>query len=53
MKKAKVKELQGSEWQIEGELVLKEGKVYVPKDEKLRTEIIWWYHDVLAAGHGE
>jgi len=51
MKKAKVKELQGNEWQIEGELVLKEGKVYVPKDEELRTEVIWLYHDVPAAGH--
>ena len=40
MKKAKVKELQGNEWQIEGDLVLKEGKMYVPKDEELRTEII-------------
>jgi len=33
--------------------VLKEGKVYVPKDEELRTEVIWLYHDVPAAGHGE
>ena len=33
--------LQGEEWQIEGDLVLKEGKVYVPKDEELRAEIIW------------
>ena len=41
MKKAKVKELQESEWQIEGDLVLKEGKVYMPKDEELRVEIIW------------
>ena len=41
MKKAKVKKLQGSKWQIEGELVLKKGKVYVPKDEELRAEIIW------------
>jgi len=40
MKKARVKELQGNEWQIEGELVLKEGKIYVPKDEGLRVEII-------------
>ena len=52
MKKVGVKELQGNEWQIEGELVLKEGKVYVPKDEKLRTEVIWLHHDVLAVGHG-
>ena len=40
MKKAKVKEVQGSEWKIEGELVLRERKVYVPKDEELRVEII-------------
>jgi len=25
---------------MEGELILKEGKVYVPKDKELRTEII-------------
>jgi len=40
MKKAKVKELQGEEWQIKGKLVIKERKVYVPKDEELRAEII-------------
>jgi len=32
-------------------LVLKEGKVYVPRDEKLRAEIIWLHHDVPAAEH--
>ena len=32
-------------------MVLKEGKVYVPKDEELRAEIIQWHHDVLVAGH--
>jgi len=52
MKKMRVKELQGNEWQIEGELVLKEGKVYVLKDEELRIEIIWWHHNILAVGYG-
>jgi len=33
-------------------LVLKEGKIYVLKDEKLRAEIIQLHHDVPAAGHG-
>jgi len=35
-------------------VVPKEGKVYVPKDEKLRVEIIWLHHDIdiLTAGHG-
>jgi len=40
IKKMRVKELQGNKWQIEGELVLKEGKVYMLKDEELRAEII-------------
>jgi len=40
MKKAKVKVLQEDKWQIEGDLVLKEGKVYVPKNKELRAEII-------------
>ena len=51
MKKAGVKELRGNEWKMEDDLVLKEGKVYVPKDEELRVEIIQLHHDVLAAGH--
>ena len=52
MKKAEVRELWGNEWKMEGELVLKEGKVYVPKDEELRAEVIQLHHDVLAVGHG-
>ena len=40
MKKAGVKVLKNKKWQIEGDLVLKKGKVYVPRDEKLRLEII-------------
>ena len=52
MKKAGVKTLRDEEWQIEEGLVLKEGRVYVLKDEKLRVEIIWLYHNTLMAGHG-
>jgi len=52
IKKTKVKEIRENKWKIEGELVLKEGKVYVLKDEELRTEVIQLHHDVLAAGHG-
>jgi len=51
MKKAGVRELRGDEWKLEENLVLKEGKVYVPKDEELRAEVIRLHHDVLAAGH--
>ena len=52
MKKTKVKELRGDEWKIEGELVLKKGKVYILKDEELRAEVIRLHHDILAAEHG-
>ena len=52
MKKAGVKELRENEWQIKGDLVLKEGKVYVLKNEELRVEVIQLHHDILAAGHG-
>jgi len=31
--------------------MLKEGKVYVPKDEELRAEIIWLHYDMLVRGH--
>jgi len=37
---------------MEGDLVLKKGKIYVPKDKKLRGKIIWLHHDVPVAGHG-
>ena len=53
MKKAGVKNLRGDEWKIEEYLVLKEGKVYVPKDEELRMEIIQLYHDTPVTEYGE
>ena len=38
--------------EIEEDLVLKEEKVYIPKNEELRMEVIRLHHDVPAAGHG-
>ena len=52
MKRAGVKMLRDEEWREEDELILKEGKVYVPKDEGLRTEIIRLHHDTPVGGHG-
>jgi len=40
MKKAKAKVLRDNEWQIEGDLVLKERKAYILKDKELKVEII-------------
>ena len=51
MKKARIKAVRGEEWQLEGDLILKKRKVYVPKDEELRIEIIQLHHDVLVARH--
>ena len=43
-----VKMLRRDEWQTEAELVLKEEKIYILKNEELRVEIIWLYHDIPA-----
>ena len=52
MKQAGVKMLRDEEWRQEDSLMLKERKVYVPRDEKLRTEVIRLYHDTPIGGHG-
>ena len=52
IKKAGVKMLRDEEWREEDGLMLKEGKVYVPKDEALRVEIIRLHHDMPMGGHG-
>ena len=51
MKQAGVKVLRDEEWREHEGLMLKEGKVYMPKDEKLRTEIVRLYHDMPVEGH--
>ena len=33
--------------------MLKKGKIYIPKDEELRVEIIQLHHNILVAGYGE
>ena len=52
VKKAGVNVLRNDEWQMEEGLVLKEGKVCVLKDEKLRVEIIQLHHNMPIAEHG-
>ena len=51
MKQARVKMLRDEEWKEVNSIMYKERKVYVPKDEKLRAEIIRLYHDMLIGGH--
>jgi len=52
MKKVGVKMLRDEEWREHKGLMLKEGKVYVPKDELLRAEIIRLHHDTPIGEHG-
>ena len=52
MKQAGVKMLRDEEWREVDGIISKERKVYVLKDDKLRTEIIRLHHDILVGGHG-
>ena len=51
MKKARVKVLRNNKWQIEDDLMLKEGKVYVLRNKSLRLEIIQLHYDILITGY--
>jgi len=44
--------LRDEEWREVDSIMYKKEKVYVPKDEKLRAEIIRLYHDMPVGGHG-
>jgi len=52
MKQVEVKMLRDEEWREVDSIMYKEEKVYMPKDKKLRVEIIRLHHDTLIGGHG-
>jgi len=52
MKRTGVKMLRDKEWREVDGIMYKEGKVYVPKDERLRAEIIRLHHNIPVRGHG-
>ena len=52
IKQAGVKVLRNKEWRDIDSVMYKEGKVYVPKDEVLRAEIIRLYHNMPVEEHG-
>jgi len=52
MKKTGVKMLRDEEWRQENGLILKEGKMYVSKDEALRVEIIRLHHNIFIEEYG-
>jgi len=51
MKKTRVKMLREEEWREIDDIMYKKEKVYVPKDNKLRAEIVRLYHDTPIGGH--
>ena len=44
--------LRDEEWREVDGIMYKERKVYVPKDDILRAEIIRLHHDTPVGGHG-
>jgi len=51
IKKANVKVLRNKEWREEDGLMLKDKKVYVPKNEELRAKVIRLHHDMPVGEH--
>jgi len=43
--------LRDEEWKEVDGIIYKEEKVYILKDEQLRTEIIWLYYNIPVGGH--
>jgi hypothetical protein len=39
------------EWNFEKGLLLRCGKIYVPKDQDICLELLWLHHDTTLAGH--
>jgi len=52
IKRAGVKMLRDEKWREVNGVMYKEKKVYVPKDNKLRVEIIRLHHDMPVGGYG-
>ena len=51
IKQAEVKMLRDREWREVNGIIYKEGKVYIPKDKKLKAEIIQLYYNTLVGGY--
>ena len=52
MKRTGVKMLRDKEWREVDGIIYKERKVYVPKDNALRAEIIRLHHNTPVGGYG-
>ena len=53
IKQAEVKILRDREWREVNGIIYKEGKVYIPKDKKLKAEIIQLHYNTLVGEYRE
>src|ERR1700677_881183 len=53
LKKSSTKCLRSNEWQLEQDLILFRGKVYVPKNDNLRRKVVELHHNFFSPGHPE
>ena len=51
IKWVEIKMLRDKEWREVDGIIYKEGKVYIPKNNKLRVEIIRLYHNMPVGGY--
>ena len=51
IKQVGVKMLRDEKWQEKDRLLLRDKKVYIPKNKKLKAEIIWLHHNILVEEH--
>ena len=51
MKQTKVKMLRDKEWKEVNGIMYKEEKIYIPKDNRLKAEIIRLHHNTPVGGH--
>ena len=52
IKQAGIKMLRDEEWKEVDSIIYKKGKVYMPKDDILRVEIIRLHYNTPVGGHG-
>ena len=51
LKKSSTKHLRSDEWQLEQDLILFRGKVYLPKNDNLRRKVVELHRNSFSTGH--
>ena len=51
IKQAEVKMLRDEKWREENGLILRDRKIYILQNKKLRAEVIWLHHNTFIGEH--